>query len=219
MRVDADLVRAAVAGAPALPVLGRSIDLGAAKPASVLVALRLDPEPSVLLVVRATGLRDHPGEVGFPGGKPEAGDADLVATALREAEEEVAVAPASIEIVGALRPVPVITGRYVIHPFVGLLAASAAPRVAATEIARLIELPILPLLRGEHEVAEVHATWRGVPVVSPHLDVGGAILYGASAYILYELLLRLADRLGVRLPAPRVETTPPWGDRYVGDGA
>ena len=99
------------------------------------------------------------------------------------------------------------------------LAASAAPRVAATEIARLIELPILPLLRGEHEVAEVHATWRGVPVVSPHLDVGGAILYGASAYILYELLLRLADRLGVRLPAPRVETTPPWGDRYVGDGA
>lgn len=201
-----------------LPVLGRSIDLRDATAAAVLVALRLEPEPTVLLVLRASELRDHPGEVGFPGGKPEPADPDLSATALRELEEEVGIASASVELVGLLRAVPVITGRYVIHPYVGVLDPAVAPRVASTEIARLIELPLLPLLRGEHEIAEVRGTWRGIPVVSPHVDVGGAILYGASAFILYELLLRLAVRLGVTLPPPRLETTPPWGDRYAREG-
>ena len=217
--LDAGVVRDAVGAAPTLPVLGRSIDLSAARPASVLVPVVLGPEPRVLLVVRASGLRDHAGEVGFPGGKPEAGDADLAATALREAEEEIALRPSEVELVGELRAVPVITGRYVIHPFVGLVAEGASPRVCATELERIVALPLLPLLRGEHEIAEVRGTWRGLAVVSPHLDVGGAILYGASAYILYELLLRLAERLGVTMPPPRLETTPPWGDRYVRDGA
>jgi 8-oxo-dGTP pyrophosphatase MutT (NUDIX family) len=219
MRIDLELLRGALAEPPVLPVLGRSIDLSEAKPAAVTVPVRLEPEPRVVLVLRASELRDHGGEVGFPGGKPEPSDPDLASTALRELEEEIGVPKAAVELVGELRPVPVITGRYLIHPFVGVLGSGAAPRVAASEIARVIELPLLPLLRGEHEIAEVHATWRGIAVVSPHVDVGGPILYGASAYILYELLLRMAARLGVTLPPPRIETTPPWGDRYVREGA
>lgn len=219
IEVDAALVREAVAGAPTLPVLGRAIDLSEARPASVLVPIALAPEPRAILVVRASGLRDHAGEVGFPGGKPEPSDRDLAATALREAEEEIAIGPGDVDLVGPLRPVPVITGRYLIHPFVGLLAPSAAPRVAASEIARVVEVPLLPILRGERVLSEVRGTWRGVPVVSPHLEVDGAVLYGASAYILVELLLRLAECLGVTLPPPRLETTPPWGDRYAREGA
>jgi 8-oxo-dGTP pyrophosphatase MutT (NUDIX family) len=215
MRLDVDLVRRAVQG-PAGPHAGsRFIDVSQAKPAAVVVPLRLAPEPSVVLVLRGSHLKDHAGEVGFPGGKPDPGDADLRATALRELEEEVGLAADEIEIVGELRPMPVITGRYMIHPFAGVLRDGAAPRVSSPEIARVLELPLWPLLSGERTIDAVHGEWHGVVLFAPHFELDGCVLYGASAYILHDLLSRLAAGLGLTLPAPRIVDVLPWGDRYT----
>lgn len=214
MRIDAALLREALAGPLPLPALGSSIDVSRAKAAAVVVPVALDPDPVGVVVLRASHLTDHAGEVGFPGGKPDPGDASLEATALRELDEEVGVAASDVTIVGKLTPVPVITGRYLIHAFVGLLASSAPPMVASPEIARVLTIPLLPLLTGDRPIHAVRGEWNDTVVFAPHFDADGAILYGASAYIFYELLLRLAATLGRSLPAPVLTTEVPWGDRY-----
>ncbi len=215
MQLTAALIREALTDRAPLPALGSIIDVSQARAAAVVVPLRLDPEPVAILVLRSSELRDHGGEVGFPGGKPDPGDADLAATALRELEEEVGVPASEVELLGDLMPTPVITGRYLIHPFVGALRPGAAPRVASPEIARVIALPLLPILRGEQPIAAVTGEWRGQTIFAPHFALEGCVLYGASAYIFYELLARLAARLGCALPAARIDAVAPWGDRYT----
>lgn len=212
--ITAALIRESLAAPMPLPALGSIIDVSAARPAAVVVPLRLEPEPAVVLVLRGAHLKDHGGEVGFPGGKPEASDADLAATALRELEEEVGVPAHEIDLLGELMPMPVITGRYLIHPFVGALRPGAAPRVASPEIARVLTLPLLPILNGEQPIAAVRGEWSGAMIFAPHFTLDGCVLYGASAYILYELLTRLAKRLGRALPEPAIQDALPWGNRY-----
>ncbi len=208
------LLREALAGPLPLPVLGHLIDARRAKPAAVVVPVQLDPEPVVVLVLRGAHLTDHGGEVGFPGGKPEPSDRDLAATALRELEEEVGVTASEVELVGELAPTPVITGRYLIHPFVGVLRPGAAPRVVSAESARVLTLPLLPILAGERTIKAIRAEWSGATIFAPHFALEGCVLYGASAYIFYELVARLAARLSVTLPPPEIEGAAPWGDRY-----
>jgi 8-oxo-dGTP pyrophosphatase MutT (NUDIX family) len=210
-----DLLRAALTGPLPMPSLGSAIDTRHARAAAVVVPLRLGPEPAVFVVLRGSQLKDHGGEVGFPGGKPEPGDADLAATALRELEEEVGVPASAIELLGQLMPVPVITGRYLIHPFVGALHADATPRIASAEVARVLALPLLPILTGRQPIAAVSGEWNGAKVLAPHFPLDGCVLYGASAYILYELLARLAAKLETELPPLVFEDVAPWGDRYT----
>jgi 8-oxo-dGTP pyrophosphatase MutT (NUDIX family) len=214
VHLDVGLIQQALRGPGELPALGSAIDVSKARAAAVIVPLRLAPEPAALFVLRASHLQDHAGEVGFPGGKPEPDDADLAATALREMHEEVGVPALDVEIVGTLMPMPVITGRYLIHPFVGVLGPGASPRAASPEIARILELPIVPLLTGDRPIAAVQGEWSGARVFAPHFELDGCVLYGASAYIFYELLSRLAATLGLTMPAPRMQETPPWGKRY-----
>lgn len=176
------------------------------------VPITFGERPIVHAVLRGAELRDHAGEVGFPGGKVEPSDADLRATALRELGEEVGILDA--EPIGELTPVPVITGRYLIHPFV-VAAGRTAPFIAsATEIAALLPIDLEAYLFGERAFGGVQGTYRGEVFVTPHFDLGKAVLYGASAFVLYELLLLLADELGQVLPEPQLVSEKPWGDRY-----
>jgi 8-oxo-dGTP pyrophosphatase MutT (NUDIX family) len=214
LHIDLALLRGALAGPLPLPALGSSIDASRAKSAAVVVPIALDPEPFVVVVLRASHLEDHAGEVGFPGGKPDPSDASLEATALRELDEETGVAPSDVTILGALTPVPVITGRYLIHPFVGVVSTTAPRMVASAEIARILTIPLVPLLKGARPIKAVRGEWSDRVVFAPHFDLDGAVLYGASAYIFYELLLRLAHALGQPLPEPEITTELPWGDRY-----
>jgi 8-oxo-dGTP pyrophosphatase MutT (NUDIX family) len=213
--ITAQLLREALTAPVHLRPLGMTIDVRHARAAAVVVPVALSPQAAAMVVLRGSHLKDHGGEVGFPGGKPDPGDADLAATALRELEEEVGVPPAHVDIVGTLRPMPVITGRYLIHPFVGVLRAGVVPEVASAEIARVIPIPILPLLKGEQPFEAVTGEWDGAPIFAPHFPLDGCVLYGASAYIFYELLSRLAIVLGVTLPPPRLQGERPWGDRYT----
>ena len=195
-------------------------------PAAVVVPVRFDRGAEALAVVRASNLRDHAGEVGFPGGKPDALDADLRATALRELEEEVGVGARDVEILGALTPVPVIDRRFVIHAFVARLAPDTTFRVAAAEVSEIVALPLHALVTGARPHAAVAAKWRGADRVASHFwiepsdRVAGdtrtarVSLYGASAYLFKDLLERVALRLGVTMASPVREEQLPWGDRY-----
>src|ERR1700741_1580249 len=92
--------------------------------AAVLLALFGWPEaPGLIFTERRADLRRHAGEISFPGGRQDAGDADLAATALREAEEEIALDPSAVTMVGPLTPVPTFVTGYRVHPFVGIVAA------------------------------------------------------------------------------------------------
>lgn len=205
------------------------------QPAAVVVPIAFEPEPTVFAVLRSAELRDHAGEVGYPGGKPEASDHDLRATALRELEEEVDVELRAV--LGVLSPVPVVTGRFLIHPFVAEIGPSA-PVIRASEIAAILPIPLTPYLTGAITIEAVHTRWGGLEFLTPHFHLpapeafadgahdgaarrapdGRIVLYGASAFVLWELLLRIAAELGDELPAPTIVETRPWGDRYGSRG-
>jgi 8-oxo-dGTP pyrophosphatase MutT (NUDIX family) len=182
-----------------------------ARDAAVLVPLTFDEgTPLVHLVVRSDALRDHAGEVGFPGGKIEPGETATDAL-LREAEEEVGIRRADLELLGSLSPTPVVTGRFLLLPTVAALHAE--PRITSTEHASIHAVPLAPWLDGASVVDVTRSPWRGIDVVIPHFPVGDRVMYGASAIILFELLARLSGgRLRTRLVHDK-----PWGDRYRAD--
>jgi 8-oxo-dGTP pyrophosphatase MutT (NUDIX family) len=181
-----------------------------AKDAAVVLPLRLGVDPSAIAVLRASHLAEHAGEVAFPGGKPEPGDQDLAATALREMEEEISVRPSDVERLGELSPIYVLSGRYLIHPFVAVMRDEAEPKAQPGEVARLLEIPILPFIKGERPVRGVATEWNGASFVSPHFEIDDCILYGASAFIFHELLSAVAAVLGVPMPDFVLQEERPW---------
>lgn len=214
--MDADLVRAALLEAG--PVIDRAwLPVVEPAPAAVLLAVRLDTaSPSVVAMLRAGGLRDHADEVAFPGGKPERGDASLLATALRESREEVGLGADDVEFVGMLTSVPVITGKYLIHPHVAVVHPGRAPHLgSAREVARVIELPVMEWLTGALRWEAVKIVGRGGELLFPHFPLGEVTLFGASAFIFHDLLRRLALVLGQPLPEPVLTDSYPWGSRYA----
>lgn len=217
-----------------LPEVRRSgrdvLALPNARPAGVLLPVRFEPMPHVVAMIRPRTMKEHAGEVGFPGGKCEPGESHL-ATALRETEEELGLSAEDVAPLGSLQPVSVITGRFVIHPFVAAVHEGARIVPSPTEVERLVELPIAPFLTGERafsavevrllERTEPDGAFGHTPVNEgvlqlPHFELEGCVLYGASAYVFHELLVRIATTLGRELPAPRLEKELPWRGRYEG---
>ncbi len=122
--------------------------------AAVLVPVYDGPEGPTLLLIRRTTTVNHPGQVAFPGGRPEPGDADLLATALREAHEELGIDPAVVQVVGALPIVETMTSNYAISPFVGRLPARPPLRLQDSEVAAVLDVPIAALLRDGLPIEE-----------------------------------------------------------------
>ena len=106
----------------------------------MLVPLVLRDEMTVLLTQRTDHLSDHPGQISFPGGRAEPEDADAVATALREAHEEIGLEAVDVEVLGSLPIYTTGTG-FVVTPVVGLVAASAKLRADPREVAEVFEVP------------------------------------------------------------------------------
>ena len=143
---DALRTRFAEAGhwLPEFPGDGRplSTDERQPSPASVLIALvqRAD-ELRVLLTRRTDHLRDHAGQISFPGGRAEAYDADAAATALREAEEEVGLPGDRVEVIGQL-PVYTTVTRFVVTPVVALVQPPFELVLDSFEVAEAFEVPL-----------------------------------------------------------------------------
>jgi 8-oxo-dGTP pyrophosphatase MutT (NUDIX family) len=159
--------------------------------AAVLLALYAWPEePGLIFTERRADMRRHAGEISFPGGRRDEIDADLMTTALREAEEEIALAPTRVELVGALPPVSTFVTNYRVHPFVGLVAhptdLGLRPNPAEVETVLTFSLEVL---RESYEMRRL--VRRGVPIRTPTYAVEGHLIWGATARILSDLLDRV----------------------------
>jgi 8-oxo-dGTP pyrophosphatase MutT (NUDIX family) len=155
---------------------------GFGRPAGVLVPLIAGPEPlSLVFTERHADLSRHAGEISFPGGMPEPDDADLQATALREANEEIGVDPGGIEMLGVLPPLPTFVTGILIVPFVGLLHERPEFVPSPSEIESIIEAPLATLDRVE---ARVEYDFEGRKWTGHTYDVGGKVIWGATGHIL-----------------------------------
>jgi 8-oxo-dGTP pyrophosphatase MutT (NUDIX family) len=156
----------------------------------VLVPLFLDDAgaPSVVLTRRREDLRRHAGEISFPGGREDPGDANLCATALREAEEEIGLDPGGVELIGALQPTPTIATSFSVYPFVGLIEPGTAWRPAEAEVAEVLELRLDDLRAG---YGRRRVLRRGVPFRTDTYVVGDHLVWGATARMLADLFDRL----------------------------
>jgi 8-oxo-dGTP pyrophosphatase MutT (NUDIX family) len=141
---------------------------------------------------RRADLRSHAGEISFPGGRQDDDDADLMATALREAEEEIGLPGAGVRMAGALPPTPTIVTNYAIYPFVGAIEPNFAWVPAAAEVAEVLELRLRDVRDGYGLRRMVR---RGVPFRTPTYVVGDTLIWGATARIVGHLLERLVPLL------------------------
>ena len=136
---------------------------------------------------RRDDLRRHPGEISFPGGRQDPGES-LLETALREAHEEVGLPPEAVDVLGALEPTPTMVTNYAIYPFVGLIEPGFAWVMGETEVAEVLELSLAELRAGAGERRLVR---KWIPFRTPTYEVGGQLIWGATARILQDLLARV----------------------------
>jgi 8-oxo-dGTP pyrophosphatase MutT (NUDIX family) len=148
-----------------------------------------DGEPGLIFTERRADLRRHAGEISFPGGRRDPGDADLSATALREAEEEIGLDPAAVTLGERLPATNTFVTGYRIHPFVGRIAhpRKLDLRPNPSEVETLLTFS-LDLLREGYEMRRLIR--RGVPIHTPTYEVEGRLIWGATARILADALER-----------------------------
>jgi 8-oxo-dGTP pyrophosphatase MutT (NUDIX family) len=157
--------------------------------AAVLVPLlAVDGEPSLLFTRRASGLPHHQGQVAFPGGRHEPDeDGDLATTALREAHEEIGLAPADVRLLGPLDDIETIATRFVITPYVGAVPWPYGYRACPEEVDAIFTVP-LRTLRAPDALRQ--ETWdfggRSVPIDT--YPVEGHVIWGATQRITKNLL-------------------------------
>jgi 8-oxo-dGTP pyrophosphatase MutT (NUDIX family) len=138
-------------------------------------------DPHLWLVRRPDGLRRHSGQVALPGGKRDETDRDLIATALREADEEIGLAPEAVEVLGTSDDYVTMTG-YVITPVVGWIQMPFSPRPNPAEVSRAFSAP----LRAFRERAPLRAIpWAAtIQRMVRSYEVDGEIVWGATAAML-----------------------------------
>lgn len=152
--------------------------------AAVLVPILLDPEPAILLTVRAAHLNSHPGQVSFPGGMSEAHDKTMADTALRETEEEIAMDRGEFSIVGELSTAFSKDGVQV-YPIVGVAQSHQTAVASPDEIAEIFTVPWQFFLDNEPELKPIAR--HGMSFKVPHYHYRGHHIWGLTAMILLEL--------------------------------
>ena len=210
-RLDRETLRHAVLErplrwVPALP--GRKNDLDAA----ILIPIRVFPEPHCILTLRPHRMRQHGGEVCFPGGRPEPQDADLSQTAVREAKEEIGIE--QVEVLGRLSSVPLYTSDYRLTPFVAWVGDSQV-RPNREEVDRVLELPFSSIFRRTH-IDALTWSWGDRQWLSPVFEVDGERVFGGTAHVLLELLRLIAPLWGRPVPCLRTGALQ-WSDLLKGD--
>jgi 8-oxo-dGTP pyrophosphatase MutT (NUDIX family) len=160
------------------------------KPAGVLIALQdRGAGLEVILTKRAAHLKNHPGQIAFAGGRQDADDADAVAAALREAEEEIGLPRALVEVIGALPPHETVTN-YQVTPVVGLVTAPFEEIPEQGEVAEVFRVPLAHVTNRSNFQVEGRR-WQGRCREYYVVPYGPYYIWGATARI----LLSLAERM------------------------
>ncbi len=178
---------------PALDPLFEGGVAQALTPAAVLIPLVMrETGVTVLLTQRTAHLRDHAGQISFPGGRCEACDEGPQETALREAQEEIGLDPGQVEIIGALPEYNTATG-FVISPVVGLVRPPLNLRLDDFEVAEVFEAPFEFLMNPENHqrhAIEFHGAMREYYA----MPWQGYFIWGATAGMLVNLQRHLFAR-------------------------
>lgn len=160
--------------------------------AAVLVAISDDPQnPGLLLTKRAQHLAIHSGEVAFPGGKRDPEDASLLATALREAQEEVALAADCFQYRGCLDE-RITRTNIKVTPFVGVIPAMTQLTANLDELDSLFYVPLVFLAQPENLHID-RVSYQGALRDIPRFDYGGYSIWGVTATIIVDLMNTVFD--------------------------
>jgi len=159
---------------------------GNSKGAAVLVPiLEREGELHLVYIRRADHVSSHRGQVAFPGGRVDPTDATLLHTALREAQEEVAIDPATVDVLGAFPEMSTLTSGITVAPFAGVVPASTAFAPCPNEVAEIFEVPLGaltdPRYRGEYQ-------WEANRSKFPAILYGGQTIWGLTLRITENLL-------------------------------
>ncbi len=173
-------------------------ELGHSGPPRIAAVLMLlfprDGRLFLLLTKRTERVLDHKGQISLPGGSREEDDATLWDTALREAHEEIGVAPDTVEYIGRLSDLYISRSHFRVSPFVGYTASRPHFVIHEEEVAEVIEMALDALVDPATR-REEDWVWRGRIMTVPHYWYNGHIIWGATAMMLSELeeALRLID--------------------------
>ena len=139
----------------------------------------------VILTKRSNKLKQHPGQVSFPGGKSEKTDKSLVATALRETREEIGINNKNVEILGQLSKHVTITG-FKITPFIGKIRTGFSTKIQTSEVSEIFEVPLSYLSNPKNFRVE-SVKWKGKKRFFYSIPYGPYYIWGATARILKNL--------------------------------
>lgn len=155
--------------------------------AAVLLPIQWHPSGmDIWLTKRQFHLKQHAGQLSFPGGAWDETDTSDIHTALREAHEEVQLSPSQVRVLGAL-PGRATVSRYWVTPVVGLMTEPLKPLIANAEVAQLVRIPLRYAL-NLHHWRHVQHRHRGMQHAGRALSWHGHYVWGASAQILFELV-------------------------------
>jgi 8-oxo-dGTP pyrophosphatase MutT (NUDIX family) len=170
------------------PADAAQLDAHGRTEAAVLVPMHGWPEnPGLVFTERRSDLKRHAGEISFPGGRRD-GDEELLDTALREAEEEIGLSRARVEVVGALPPIGTFVTNYKVHPFVGLIDEGMRFEPNPTEVESVLVASLDDLVDA---YAKRRLVRRGVPIKTDTYEISDKLIWGATARILGLLLERI----------------------------
>jgi 8-oxo-dGTP pyrophosphatase MutT (NUDIX family) len=159
-------------------------------PAAVLVAVVDRPEPTVILTLRPETMREHPGQVSFPGGRIDPGDDGPIAAALREAQEEIGLPPAAVTVIGTADRYRTVTG-FEITPVLGLVPPGLTLVPHPGEVAAVFEAPLRYIFDPAHQHVRT-ALWRGRERTYYEIMWEDRKIWGATAAMIVNLGRRLA---------------------------
>jgi 8-oxo-dGTP pyrophosphatase MutT (NUDIX family) len=160
------------------------------RPAAVLIPLVARPGGlHVVFTVRRHDMSDHPGQIAFPGGRPDLADTNLQATAMREAHEEIGLDPAAVRILGNLGAQGVISG-FAVVPFVGLVGGDFEPIAQPSEVAEVFEVP-LDFLLDEANGKRVDRTRSGVDLPTWEYQWEEHLIWGATGQMVRSFIKKI----------------------------
>ena len=177
--------------------LRRLANTGNARQSAVLVFFYpVNGETKLVFIKRPVDLSVHSGQVAFPGGQVEKEDKDLVATALREANEEVNIDPAKVTVVGALSKLHIPPSNFDVYPFIGF-SAERPEFKGNEEVGRILEIDVEELLNPDTKTTKTIHHRLGKLVDVPCYFVENEIIWGATAMMVGELLevIRKQERI------------------------
>jgi 8-oxo-dGTP pyrophosphatase MutT (NUDIX family) len=177
----------------------RRVSQAGARAAAVLIPVVGDAEPAVIFTLRTETVPSHKGQISFPGGSIDPGDASAAAAALREAEEEIGLRPTAVEVLGELDTFPTYVSGYVVTPIVGWLDSLPELVPNPAEVAQVLVIPLRELTDEIRSEPGFEHDGRTFPTEAWVWE--GNVIWGVTARVIRGFLELLASAGLVDAPA------------------